>query len=172
MKPRYPYTKRNKFTRMCIGEAITLLMKDKDFDHISISDITKRSGVSRMTFYNYYNSKDEAVRDYLKEIIDEYIEVEEDDETAGHYREKEHIVKALNFFDKHANFFVTFAKRKKIDFIIEAINSFMIKYVYPNRNYSKYELYYYSGALLNLFLKWEEEGKEISAEEVAEIICK
>ena len=40
--------------------------------------------------------------------------------------------------------------------------------IYPR---SVYRLYYYSGALLNTFLKWEENGKQESTEEIAEIIA-
>ena len=47
------FTKRNKFTRMCIGEATVNLMKEKTFDKIKILDIVRKAGVSRMTFYKY-----------------------------------------------------------------------------------------------------------------------
>ena len=49
------YTKRTRFTRQCIGEAIIALVYKKDFDSITISDIVKTAGVSRMTFYHYFN---------------------------------------------------------------------------------------------------------------------
>ena len=62
-------TRRSRFTRMCIGEAIIDLMKNTDYESIKISDIAKRSGISRMTFYHYYDSKSAALTDYLDEII-------------------------------------------------------------------------------------------------------
>ncbi len=72
--PLNKFTKRNKFTRMCMGEAVIALMKEKSFSDIKILDITRKTGVSRMTFYKYYRSKEEVVESYLQEIISGYIE--------------------------------------------------------------------------------------------------
>ena len=36
------FTKRNLFTRQCIGQAITELLKSGDFEHITVSDIVKK----------------------------------------------------------------------------------------------------------------------------------
>ena len=37
------FTKRNLFTRQCIGQAITELLKSGDFEHITVSDIVKKA---------------------------------------------------------------------------------------------------------------------------------
>ncbi len=67
------YNKRTRFTRVCIGEAIFSLMDKKDYKDIKISDIVKRAGVSRMTFYHYYETKEEALADFFHEIVAGYI---------------------------------------------------------------------------------------------------
>ena len=56
-------TQRNRFTRMCMGDALVNIMQQKAYDKISVSDIVKKAGVSRMTYYNYYETKDELVKD-------------------------------------------------------------------------------------------------------------
>lgn len=66
-------TERSLFTRMCIGEAIIELMQDKGMNGVNVSAIAKRSGVSRMTFYYYYDSVQEALTDYMKEIVADYL---------------------------------------------------------------------------------------------------
>ena len=55
------YTNRTRFTRMCIGEAVFSLMDKKPYEEIRVSDIVKRAGVSRMTFYHYYEQKEDAL---------------------------------------------------------------------------------------------------------------
>ena len=40
---------------------------------VNVSAIAKRSGVSRMTFYYYYDSVQEALTDYMKEIVADYL---------------------------------------------------------------------------------------------------
>ena len=69
-------TQRNRFTRMCMGDALVNIMQQKAYDKISVSDIVKKAGVSRMTYYNYYETKEELVKDYIEEITSLYLEEE------------------------------------------------------------------------------------------------
>ena len=80
------YNTRTRFTRMCIGEALFVLLDQKEYGQIRISDIVKRAGVSRMTFYHYYDTKEEAVQDYFHEIVKEYVwEVARSKGKLGHF---------------------------------------------------------------------------------------
>ena len=47
-------TDRNSLTRMSIGEAIIQLIQHEHLDEVKIASVCKRAGVSRMTFYHYY----------------------------------------------------------------------------------------------------------------------
>ena len=40
--------KQNSFARQCIGEALVQLMREKEFESISVTDICKTAGFSRM----------------------------------------------------------------------------------------------------------------------------
>lgn len=167
-------TKRNRFTRMCIGEALISLMEQQDYDSIKISDIVAKAGISRMTYYNYYHSKTDILEDYLQEVVAKYLRSAADEEAQnkiGGFQDYEHILHALNFFDQYANFFLTLVHAGLYSVIINAVNQFMVDQVLPIYPRSVYRLYYYSGALLNTFLKWEEGGKVEPAEEIAEIVA-
>lgn len=163
------FTKRNKFSRMCMGEAVTALMKEKTFDKIKIMDITRKAGVSRMTFYKYYHSKEEVVEGYLQEIISGYIE-EFGDNFSEDYPNYNNTVTALNYFDKFADFFLVVAHAGLYNLLIDAINFYMEDIIIPRYNISPYKIYYYAGALLNIFIKWEESGKNEDASEIAKNI--
>lgn len=167
-------TKRNRFTRMCIGEALINLMEQHDYDSIKISDIVAKAGISRMTYYNYYHSKTDILEDYLQEIVAEYLHSSNTPEVKdkiGGFQDYEHVLHALNFFDQYAAFFLTLVHAGLYSIIIDAVNRFMEEQVLPVYPRSVYRLYYYSGALLNTFLKWEENGKQESIEEIAEIVA-
>ena len=101
------YTKRTRFTRQCIGEAIIALVYKKDFDSITISDIVKTAGVSRMTFYHYFKDKTEALGNYLQEVIDGYQEVCPKDITLVMLRRETSIRQALHYFDQYTSLFLT-----------------------------------------------------------------
>lgn len=166
-------TKRNRFTRMCIGEALLTLLADNDYDSIKISDIVAKAGISRMTYYNYYHSKTDILDDYLQEVVALYMRSaaeEEEKNTIGVFQDYNHILHALKFFDQYSNFFLTLAHAGLYSVIINAVNRYMEEQVLPHSNESIYALYFYSGALINTFMKWEENGKVESVEEIAKIV--
>lgn len=163
------FTKRNQFTRMCIGDSIIALMKEKAFDKIKVLDITVKAGISRMTFYKYYHSKEDVILDYLQEIVSEYVAQYETDFSDG-FPNYEIIYNALNYFDQYADFFLELAHAGLYTLLINAINQYMETNVIPIYNISPYHIYCYAGALLNIFMKWEESGKKETAENIARSI--
>ena len=70
-KLRLSNEESNRLTKEALQTAIILLMKDKDFDKIRISDIAKKAGVSRSAFYRNYESKEELVKSACQLISDE-----------------------------------------------------------------------------------------------------
>lgn len=167
----HPRTNRNRFTRMCIGEALLSLLKQKDFSEVRVSDIVSRAGISRMTYYNYYHSKNDVLSDYLQEIIHDYIRETTTKKDIGTFHEYTHILHCLLFFDQYSDFFLTLVHANLYSIIINAINDYMVTQIFPSYQGSIYELYYYSGALLNTFIRWIDSGKQESAETIAKIIA-
>ncbi len=161
---------RTKFTRMCIAEAIIDLMQDHSMEEIRISAVANRAGVSRMTFYHYYDSIQATLIDYLQEIIAEYLEECKNNPNTGTFLELPHILFALNFFDKYSFFFLTLVKQGLHCILLDGINQFMLQHFSTSRRHSVNEMYCYSGGLLNIFLKWEEGQKQESPEEIASVV--
>ena len=54
---RYSNAESKRITRECIESALILLLENKSFADISISELVKRAGVSRTAFYRNYESK-------------------------------------------------------------------------------------------------------------------
>lgn len=53
----------NRFTKECLQTALIALMSQKPFDKITISELVRRSGVSRTAFYRNYSSKEEILNE-------------------------------------------------------------------------------------------------------------
>lgn len=164
-------TERSQFTRMCIGESIIELMRENGTEGLSISSVAKKTGISRMTFYYYYESIQDALTDYMKEIITAYLKERKNTPGLGNFQEYSHLIFSLKFFDQYENFFLTMTQNGLHSILMAGINEFMLSYLPKETTRSLYDIYYYAGGLLNTFLKWEENGKKESAEEVAKIIC-
>lgn len=54
-------TKKAEKTRSRLLESARRLISERGFDHVSVEDITKDSGVAKGTFYHYFEWKEEVV---------------------------------------------------------------------------------------------------------------
>lgn len=60
----------NKVTRECLQTALIQLMSQKPFEKITITELVRRSGVSRTAFYRNYESKEEILNEVCRSFID------------------------------------------------------------------------------------------------------
>ena len=58
-------------SQRCIKTALLYLLKQKKYDDISMSEIIRKSGVSRMGVYNNYKNKDEILIDLYRQPLEE-----------------------------------------------------------------------------------------------------
>lgn len=162
-------SQKSRFNRMCIAEAIVELMKSEDLKKIKVSTVVKKAGVSRTTFYKYYNTLEDVLDDYMNEIVAAYNVEKHHNSKIQTLYDYENILLTFYFFDQYADFFKVVNQQGFYSLLINAINSFMTKNFYSEK-YNLYELYCYSGGLLNIFMKWEEQGKKEKPEDIAQIV--
>lgn len=93
------YTKRNLFTRQCIGEALIALLDEVPYDQINTSMICKKAGISRMTFYHYFYTKNEIMNNYIYEIFTSFQRIISCPITMDIIRDYDYILQAIQFFD-------------------------------------------------------------------------
>lgn len=64
----------HQFAEECIYTALLQLMEHQPYDEITITDITKKAGVSRMAYYRNYQSKDEILIRHLDLLFQDMME--------------------------------------------------------------------------------------------------
>ena len=171
MKIRTDNNSRTVSTRIAIGNAILdELERQKEFSRIKVMDVVRTSGVSRMTFYRYYENLYDALCDYLDIIVNGYMIEGGEVDDPGVFMRLEHIEFSLNYFDRYSRYFLVLNRHGLYTVLIDAVNEYMMKNILPQKKLHMYELYAYAGGLLNSFIKWEEGGKKESARNVAEMI--
>jgi len=70
-----------------------LLMDEKPYNKITISDIVEKAGIVRQTFYHNYNDKDDVLLEYIRNTFNsELIKIENNSKT----RKQDTIVLMLN----------------------------------------------------------------------------
>lgn len=163
-------TTRNQYVRLCIAESLLRLMEEKPFEKITITEIVKRASVSRMTFYKYYSSKLEVLSDYMYEIVNDYMKESRRRTDIGNFRDYKHICHCFTFFKQYSSFILILIHANMHAVIMNALNDYMDTYVLPTSEFSRYELYYYAGALCNTYLKWIESGMHESPDEIAMMV--
>jgi len=62
--------RRSQRTRQLLGDALVLLIQEKDYGSITVSDIIERANVGRSTFYAHYHDKDDLFLDQLDRVIE------------------------------------------------------------------------------------------------------
>jgi AcrR family transcriptional regulator len=58
-------------TQSALRKALLELIQEKDYDSITVEEITARADLARTTFYLHYRDKEELLLDYFNEMIGE-----------------------------------------------------------------------------------------------------
>ena len=66
---------RNTETKGLIKEAFTVLMKEKGFQTLTVSDITRKAGINRGTFYLHYVDKYDLLEKLEEDLLDDLTEI-------------------------------------------------------------------------------------------------
>ncbi len=68
-KKRASNNEANQLTRLSICTALLELMEKKSIDEISVTELVKRAGVSRQSFYRNYDSKEDIIIEIEETIL-------------------------------------------------------------------------------------------------------
>ena len=161
-----------EFAKNCIMDALLQLMHTKDYEQISISELTRKAGVSRMSYYRNYNSKDSILSDYMYHILKEYTNELQGPSFRSDFQTYEHILRSLKYLKKYKDYVLCLKKANRSEILLKGLDLYML-YVTETLNKSnleKYQLYYYSGALYNIFMHWLEDDMKEDIEVIASII--
>ena len=63
---------RNQYVVEHITEAMLKLIKNTNFNDISISQICEEAGVGRASFYRNFENKEAVISRYLKKVLDDW----------------------------------------------------------------------------------------------------
>jgi len=72
--PKQKIDRRVRRTRRMFREAILSLIMEKEFDSLTITEITERAGLRRATFYLHYETKEDLLMSALEDTFDELVE--------------------------------------------------------------------------------------------------
>lgn len=166
----------NQIVQESLFTALIQLMQKKEFHNITITEITEKAGVSRMSYYRNYSSKEDILIKYLDRIFDEYLT-----ELLRLKKCTKYDIAKIYFSNmrRHKQFWITVI-RSNISYLIPQkvdiyINDLFEKYFrseYHPKAFKEYIFDYYAGGLYKTSVKWIQNGMKESDEEMAELICR
>lgn len=143
--------------RFYIQEALLLLMEEKDYDKIKITDIINKADVSRSAFYrNYYWKKDILV-DMCSRLAFEEDRIKATDDVMKNW---EFIFEHIK---KHERFYSLMEKNSLTGFLLDDMNK-----ACSGLGENTFELILWNGMIYNTCREWIRSGmKETPAEMTA-----
>ena len=125
---------RRTDTKQSIKQALTFLLVEKEFDHITVSDIAECAKINRGTFYLHYLDKFDLLSKLIKEIYSEISELLFVDESNYDYFEP--LVEALRLFRSDRDFICAVLLRRPNDIHIE-LRGFLLQLIERRPELSK-----------------------------------
>ena len=148
--------------------AMIILMSEKPYESISISEITKRAGVSRTAFYRNYSSKEDVIREIGKLVIDKLSSILRNIKTAEDIHDR-----LVEFFEQMK------AHKEQIELLIKGDvslnllfpNAHILENVIPSSSQTEhYRMVAVDSALVGVVKEWIRNDCDLSPEEMARII--
>lgn len=163
---------RENTSKLYMAKALIELMKTKALDDISITMLTRKAGVSRMSYYRYFSHKIEVLENYLDSLIETYYK-EVDEKLSFEFQSREHIIQSLKYFKKHADLMLCLTRANLSPMMMERLNAYVFKRSGSGESKNrKYQLFYYMGAIYNVYIEWLKGGLKESESDIADIIYK
>lgn len=155
--------KTTEFLKECLSDALIQLMREKDFEKISIKEIADTAGVGRATWFRNYTSKNEALTFKFVQVWNRWA-----DEHAIAVRDRFDLANAKNFFQfnyeiKHILEIVYTSNMQSA--IYDAFYQVMMPQYGANAK-ECYQARFYSYGLFGLLYEWIKRGFKESVEEM------
>jgi len=153
----------NKVTKECLRIAMFKLMDKGDFEKITVTEIAKRAGVSRLAFYRNYGSKEELVADMCRSVFQELTA------SLGSDRFR------TDREQWYADFFRTIKENSEyfqiyLNAHLKLSDGLILESAYPASSTEEhYARAASEGAFLNVLTEWFEAGMQESPEEMSAI---
>ncbi len=162
----------NQLTREYMVFALMKLLDKKPLSTISISEMAKKAGISRMTYYRNYSSKEEILESYLKDIITSYKKDTASWSPKGRYNDLKHMQHCFQYFYNHKDFIKCLIHSGLGDMVRNALSTYMIETYYSKEDdiSTYYTLQAFAGSLYNTYIAWINRDTNESAVQMASIM--
>lgn len=161
MGRNYAVAELNDISTESIEKALAILLKNKRFNEISVSEICQKAGVSRNAYYRNFDSKSDVLQAYLDSTAAEFFSSADKSNYEAYY---------LNLFEHIEKYreFILLLHRDNLDYMLYNIfqkNSFN---PIDGPETEKTESVFSAGGVFFVLMEWIIDRKNRTSAEMAE----
>lgn len=157
----------NAAVKLRITNALFELMKEKDISDITITELIKRAGVARASFYRNYSSKEDILIVLIHHAFQSFLDGRTAEEID--FKNFENVVRGFECFKKYGTYVLGLYRSNYATVLLEELNQFHaeITGTMPASSMDRYAINVYMGALFNTAIAWLNGGAKESCEDMA-----
>ena len=172
-----------------MDKALISLLEEKSFEYITVSEICKKAGVNRSTFYLHYENTVDLLDETARFLLDDFVAYFNVDTENITNKFNRNSLDELNFIsDEYLHPYLSYIKDNKIVFstvLLHSVsfgfdeifkrlydnifNPILERYNYPATD-RKYAMMFYLNGITAIVKEWLKDGCEKTIEEVSQII--
>ena len=161
--------KRNIFCKNQIADSFVTLLKERNIQNISVTDIVQTAQVSRISFYRNFKDKEDILRYYITRETDRWLS-----QTTDNYLTltKESIKPYIVFLLNHM-----YEYREITDILMRDERMYLLEEEFDRRFFERladisscWQIVYNIGGVYKLFCYWAKTGYKETPQEIAELV--
>lgn len=155
---------KNTYVKKQITAALLALLKEKSLSDISVSELTNKAEIGRVSFYRNYQSKEDILKEESDRLIKEWGRLYESNPKSA----PETLFPSLfDFYRDHRDFYTTLYNADMSSIMMETIIG-TIQITPEMQNLEAYMKSFWAYGIYGWMLEWikrgmQESGKELSA---------
>ena len=161
-------TEAKEFTKECIVSALLELIKEKDYERITLTEIAKKAGVSRNAVYRNFETKNLILKKHTNDITLKFIKRLNESEIITY---DNYIRMLVTHLCNHRETAEILLKAGLENILLEAFMLMKGAYEVENSIIEYYENYRIGG-LFFIYITWLNNGCKESTEELIETVTK
>lgn len=162
----------NEAVKESIVKSLIKIMENKDFEDITITEIVKDAGVSRMSYYRNFSSKEDILAYYTEYVLSNFVSESSQEKDANIHEFSKSFFEHLR---NHKQLLSGLAKANLSNIFIEKFGKHFeqlfidVDKLSEAEKLKEYALKYRIGGTAAVILDWAEKGLKESDEEMAEV---
>ncbi len=165
------HKEEHEIIKQSTAKALFCLMELKSFSDITITELIKKAGIARATYYRNYSSKEAVLEEYIDDILHAF-NAEYPVKSISDRFTTQHILCVLDYVSRYHKELQILHKCGLSSIYLDRMNRYLFKITLngPIGMKEKFDLYAYAGAEFNIIFNWLIDDMKESPYAIAEYI--